>query len=222
MDDEVPVRMLDRGADREEEAQLAFERDLLLRAIRVDRPAVHELHDEIRQAVLGRAPVEERGDVGMCERSQDLPLVPEALQEVLRVEARADELDGDFLPELLVRAPRQIDRSHSPPSDLADQLVRSDAFPRFPVGAFPGSDQAGQRLPDPLRDRLGSYFVEERLDLRAQRRVLAAGLPEESIALFFRELHGVVEDLPRSAVELGCHALLEKILPRGKTTLDAA
>ena len=49
------------------------------------RLALHVLHHQVGLAVVGGAAVEERGDVGMLEARQDLPLLPEAPLEVLGV-----------------------------------------------------------------------------------------------------------------------------------------
>ncbi len=75
------------------------------------------LHDEIRQAVLGRVAVQQARDVRVIEAREDLPLVAEAAQHGLRIHAALDELDRDLLLVLPVGAPGEIDRAHAAAAD---------------------------------------------------------------------------------------------------------
>jgi len=64
--------------------------------------ALDVFHDEVREAIFGRAPVQHPGDVGMVEARQDLPLPPEPRHDLGAVRPFPDELDGDVLLVLVV------------------------------------------------------------------------------------------------------------------------
>jgi hypothetical protein len=136
---------------------------------------------------------------------EDLPLGVESLEEIAPVEPRAHELESHVLAERLVGAPGAVDRSHSPASDLPDELVGADA----PAGGGLGTPRAGEigdGLANPVLEGLPFGLAEERLDLLAQPRILA-GSPEEIRAVFLRQLEGPVEDRPGLPEQLGVHSV---------------
>ena len=53
-------------------AWLAWRRQLRTLAVRIDRRTVDEFHHQVRNTLLGRAPIEELGDVGVIEVGEDL------------------------------------------------------------------------------------------------------------------------------------------------------
>ena len=74
---EAAVRVAHRPAHDQEQAQPIGHRQPARVAVAVDRHALHVLHDQVRQAVVGRAAVEQAGDVRVLEPGQDLALGPE-------------------------------------------------------------------------------------------------------------------------------------------------
>ena len=84
MDDEVAVRVGHGRADGEEELQPPLHREALLVAVLHEREALDVLHDEVGQPVLRLAAVEDLGDVRVVERGENLPLVAEAAEDVLK------------------------------------------------------------------------------------------------------------------------------------------
>ena len=64
-------------------------------AVVVQRLPFDKLHDEVRQAVVSGAAVEQAGDVWMIERGEDLSLFAEAAQDEVGVHAALDQLDRD-------------------------------------------------------------------------------------------------------------------------------
>ena len=78
VDDPLLVGVLDRLADRHEQLEPLARRELLLVAVLGDRHALDEFHDEVRPAVVGRAGVEDLGDVRVVHQGQRLPLGLEA------------------------------------------------------------------------------------------------------------------------------------------------
>ena len=102
MDDEVLVRVGHGCADFAEQIEPLLVCELMAVAIGRKRLALDVFHDEVGQAVVGRAAIDQPRDVRMIELRQNLALVAEAAQDVVRIEPALDELDRDFLPVLVV------------------------------------------------------------------------------------------------------------------------
>ena len=83
-------------ADLHEQLQPLPRRQAVLVAVLRDRHALDQLHHEVRPAGVGRAGVEDLGDVGMVHQRQRLPLGLEAGDHLLRVHARLDDLERDL------------------------------------------------------------------------------------------------------------------------------
>ena len=126
VDDEAAVRVLHRRAHPLEQPEPLGDGELALVAVAIDGHALHVLHDEVGQPLLGGAAVQEPGDVGVLQPGEDLPFAPEEAEDLLAVRA-ADHLQRDPLLELLVGPRGEPHRSHPPAPQLADQLVRTDA-----------------------------------------------------------------------------------------------
>jgi hypothetical protein len=123
MDDQILVRVSDRGADTLEQLQALGDRQVPSIAVLVDRLALDELHDEVGQAVVGRPSVEQARDVGVIESGQDLALAAESLDDVVRVQPAPEDLDRDTLLERVVGPRGQINASHPSATDLAQDAV---------------------------------------------------------------------------------------------------
>jgi hypothetical protein len=93
-------------------------------AVIEDVLALDVLHGEVRQAVRGRAPIEQTGDVGMLETGENLTLVAKPLNDGVRVGSALENLDRDALLKHVVGTHRKVDRTHPSAADLADQPVR--------------------------------------------------------------------------------------------------
>ena len=97
-----------------------------------DRDALDQLHHEVGAAGVGRAGVEDLGDVGMVHQGQRLPLGLEAGEDLAAVHAGLDELERDRPPHRLGLL-GHVDRAHAPFADRLEQLVRADdSCPRSP------------------------------------------------------------------------------------------
>ena len=92
-------------------------------AVLVDRAAGDEFHHHVRPAVRSHAAIQQLGDIGVIEMRQDLPLVLEALQDVVGIHAALDHFDGDQLAELIVVAHALVDHAHAALADLLHDLV---------------------------------------------------------------------------------------------------
>ena len=126
MNDKVLMRVGDRRAHLAKERQALGRGQRIRVAVGVNRFAVHVLHDEIGQAVIGRPAIDQARDVGMIELRQDLPLIAKAAEYVLGIEPSPNELDRNLLAIFVVRSRRQIDRAQTAPADFADDLVSAE------------------------------------------------------------------------------------------------
>ena len=96
MNDALLVGVLHGAADLREELQPRPGREALAVAVFGDGNAAHELHDEVRPAVVGRPGIQHPGDVGVVHHRQGLPLGLEAGDHLLRVHAELDDFQGDL------------------------------------------------------------------------------------------------------------------------------
>ena len=62
----------------------------------------------------------------MVQRSEDLPLVAKATQDIFSIQTAFDELDSNLMAELFVLASSQINHTHAAASDLVQNLVGTD------------------------------------------------------------------------------------------------
>ena len=100
-------------------------REVVVVAVRGDRNALNQLHDEIGPAGFRGPGVEHSGDVDVVHHGQRLPLGLEAGDHLPTVHARLDDLERDLAldrPGLLGHE----DDTHSPFADLLQQLVGAD------------------------------------------------------------------------------------------------
>ena len=174
------VRVLHRVEHPQAQFEPRGSREEMFVGVQIDRRAGHMLHHEIGKAVRRRAAIEEGRDVGVIERREDLALVPEALDDQLRVHAPANHLDGDAPLELVVGAPGQVDRSHPAVSDALLDAVGTERAADIGFRVFEGV------LDDAKLDERGlvdegagrGVGAEERLDFLAQLPVARAGFIE--------------------------------------------
>ncbi len=97
-------------------------------AILIDRQAFDQLHHKVGHAFFRRAAIEQPSDVWMIEAGQDLPLVLETIDDEIRVPARSEQLDGDLLLVLVVRADGSVDLTHAANADLPRDLIGADTL----------------------------------------------------------------------------------------------
>jgi hypothetical protein len=174
----------------------------------VDGQPLDVLHDEVGQAVVGRSAVHQARDVGVVERGENLPLLPEAPEDEVCVHPALDELDGDALLELVVGANREVDRAHAAAPKLPHDAIRADAPPDEGRGLLLKTRVGGSEVitggglaADDARDRglfdKGAGLLvraDELLDLSAQLRVRRALLGEVGVTLGGREVYRGVKD----------------------------
>src|ERR1700719_1819792 len=163
MNDQVLVRVGYGRASFTKEVQPFGGTELTRVAIGANRLALHILHDEVGEAVIGRPSVDEARDVGMIELRENLPLVAKSAKNVLGVEPAPDEFDRDFLVIFIVGSRREIDCAQNAPADFANNLVSAKltANERF-VG------RSREQIPGHIESRLLDEAA--RLAVRCEKR----------------------------------------------------
>ena len=125
VDDALLMGVLDGLANRDEELEPLLDREADVVAVLGDRHAFDVFHDEVRPAFVGHAAVKDLGDVGMVHQGEGLPLGLEPREDLARVHARLDELEGDAALDRLGLL-GDPDGAHAAFADLLQQLVAAD------------------------------------------------------------------------------------------------
>jgi hypothetical protein len=136
------MRMLYRVADRNEQVQPLFGRELVLIAILGQRNPRHMLHREIRPATLGHPRLEDLGHVRMREHRQGLSFGLEACHHLLGVHPQLDHFQGNDSAHRLALL-GLVDDAHAPFADLFQDAERTNLLGMFMSGA--GLDQVFRR-----------------------------------------------------------------------------
>ena len=152
MNDQVLMRIGDRRADLAEELQALGRGQRMRVAVGVNRFAVHVLHDEIRQSVIGRSAVDQARDVRMIELRQNLPFIAKPAEDVVGIEPSPNELDRNLLAIFVVRARRQINCAQTAPANFADDLVSAE---------LPASERLLHRFRKQIARNLESRLLDE-------------------------------------------------------------
>ncbi len=95
VNDTLLVRVLDGLANFDEQVQSLRGAEFLSVAVSCDGNAAHEFHDKVRAAVFRGAAVEDFGDVRMIHEREGLALGLEAGDDLFRIHAQLDDLEGD-------------------------------------------------------------------------------------------------------------------------------
>ena len=95
-----------------------------------DRFAVHVVHDEVRQPIVGRAGIQEPSNIGMVEPRQDFAFALETPQDFVGIGATLQHFDRDLLLKGTVCALGEVDCAHSAAAQLTNDRVGAHALPR--------------------------------------------------------------------------------------------
>ena len=101
VEDRLLVGMVHRVADRHEQLEPLAQAQPVAVAVVGDGHAAHQLHDEVRSAVVGGPRIEHAGDVRVLHECQRPPLALEAPDDLLAVHSRLDHLEGHLTPDRL-------------------------------------------------------------------------------------------------------------------------
>ncbi len=184
MNDQILMRIGDRRADLAEELQALGRGQRIRIAIGVDRFALHVLHDEVGQSVVGRAAIDQARDVRMIELRQDLSFIAKPAEDVFGIESSPNELDRDFLAIFVVRSRRQINRAQTAPANFADDLVSAELPANQRLLHIVWKQVARDRASRLLDEAAGLFVrLEEGFYFAAERFIAATFLLEKSRAL---------------------------------------
>ena len=187
------VRVIDRGGDLGDHAQLLVERGLhAIRPVPQDL-AAHQFHGEIRRIALVD-PIdlrrEDLGDAGVLQTSECLRLHREAHACRRRSQTRGEHLERDLAPGL--RLFRAVDHAHAAVAEHAEDAERADV-----------RGQGRGRVRESVAQTFHVDLVEQSrlaipaqqiLDLGAQHRIAAARLAQVGRLLIGSELAGCDEE----------------------------
>ncbi len=111
MNDQILMCGVYRRADAAKQREALADRELVPFAILVDRQAVDVFHDQVRDAIVSGAAVQQPGDVAVVESRQDLTFGLETVVIGARDESGPYQLHGHLLLVFVV-ALGQIDVAH--------------------------------------------------------------------------------------------------------------
>ena len=157
VNDEIAMSVIDSRTDVDEHPEPVVNGQSAIGGKDRQPRTIDVLHDEIGQAVVGGAPVEQTADVRMLQARERLTLATEAREDELGVHARSYQLDGDLHVILIVVPLGEEDGAHTATPELPDQPVRTDAN-RLRAGDG-GVIERCERLLDPMLKKTAARVV---------------------------------------------------------------
>src|SRR5579883_757612 len=126
MNDQVLMSIVDRRTDGSEQLQAAGDVERVLVAMSINGRALYQLHDNVGNAIVGGATIQQASNVRVVETGQDLALIAKALPDEVRIEPPAHHLDRDLAVEGAVGPDRAVNLPHTAAANLAKDLVGAD------------------------------------------------------------------------------------------------
>ncbi len=126
MNGEMAMRVFHRVADLEEEVEALTDAEVVGPAIRRDRNAVDEFHDEVRITAGGGAGIQDRRDVGVIELGENAALVLKAAEEEIVDVVVAEDLDGDAFFEAAVGSGGFKNDAHAASAEFLLETVSAE------------------------------------------------------------------------------------------------
>src|SRR5207249_9939968 len=120
MNDLIPMRKFNGGADLQKQLQSLTRRQLLRDCKSSHRCADNVVHDEVRQTIVGRACIEQPRDIWMIEPGQDLAFRSKTPQDLSRVGASIQYLDRNLFLKLTISTLRQKYCAHPTAAKFTD------------------------------------------------------------------------------------------------------
>ena len=168
----------------------------------MNRLAVNELHHEVRPSLFRHAGVEQLGNIGMIQQSENFTLLLEPGDDEGRVGRGQNQLDGGLPVERFVGSLGEIDAAHATAPDLANEGVATEVA-AFQLGRGERLGGSGCWPVEPSGDVVAS--LQQTLNLLANFR-LALTLPiQVRIPGVTGPRRGLLVDFPDPAEFFGCH-----------------
>src|SRR6476660_3444252 len=139
MNNQIPMRKFNRGADLQEQLQSLTRRQPLRDCKSSSRYADNVVHDEVGETIVRRACIEQPRDIWVIEPGQDLAFRSEAAQDLSRVGASIQYLDCDLFFKLTISALCQENCAHPAAAKFTDDDIRPHALPGARRSLFPES-----------------------------------------------------------------------------------
>src|SRR5947199_10838528 len=177
MDNQIPMRKFNRGADLQKQLQSLTRRQPLRDCKSSHRFADNVVHDEVGQTIVGCACIEQPRDIWVIEPGQDLAFRSETAQDLSRVGASIQYLDRNLFLKLTIGTLRQKYCAHPAAAKFTDDDIRAHTLSAARRSLLPESagcvvgaifEAVGTLLKKRLR------FGQERLGLFEQIRILTA------------------------------------------------
>ena len=127
VNDKVLVRVLNGIAHAKKQRQALLQAKPLLFAVVQNWRPFNILHRQERQPILRFSAIQKASDVRMIQIGEYLPLGAEPPDQFRARKARAENLDGDFLFELIISALGQEHLTHATDADSIEDAVGADS-----------------------------------------------------------------------------------------------
>src|SRR5262249_38018543 len=128
MNNQIPMRKFNRGADLQKQLQSLTRRQFLHDCKSGYWCADNVVHDEVGHTIVSGARVEQPRDIWMIELGQDLTFRSEPAQDLSCVRASIQYLDGDLFLKLSISALCQENRAHPAAAKFTDDDIGAHAL----------------------------------------------------------------------------------------------
>lgn len=193
MNDEMLMRVVNRGADLLNECQTRRRGELIAIAVVIDPQPFDILHGDERSSVGRVTAIEQARDVGMIEPRQDLPFGAKARSQIGMEQTTCDDFQSDLLLILIVRALGEIDGAHAAVTEQSRDFETADDLADRQIGSMKHRCDRSFHLPLEssvliVSPQHGEHFIFE-------RRLLAALGIEKLQACILSQVDGGFEEL---------------------------
>src|SRR6266852_5482332 len=214
MHDQVLMRVLHRLTDVDEDLETAIEGECVFATVGRDRRALDVLHDEVRHAVVRHATVEQSGNRRVLKLGEHLPLGEKTAPRFDTRQPVFQQLDGDLLLKVAVRAFTQVDDAHAAFAEFAYEAVGANRLSNQHPGSveITARDKQGRlfdrRAAEKVYWRVGCR--QELVQMSPQVGIAAACLLDVPCARLGRKLDRAIENraqvLPAGTVQRAGHS----------------
>src|SRR6187402_476177 len=196
MQNQLLVSVIHRAADSDEQVQARPCGELSFHAERCNRLAFYVFHDEEGMTFGGVAAVQNRADIWMVKRRQNLSFLTEAARDLWCDISCTHCLDGNDLGVLIIHTLGEMYGTHSSCIQLSKEQIRPQAYAGRGVPFFKGRPVV-ELMPDcgiehAVRIRLRT---QERENVEDQRLISGRGTPYEIFLILLRQVSGLEKNL---------------------------
>jgi hypothetical protein len=196
----------DARAHGEKEAQARFDVQPALVAITIYVLPFDVLHDDVGEAIVGRAAVEQSRDVRVVERGERASFVMKPAQDEVGIHSALHHLHRDQFAEVALSALGQINRAHAAAPQLAHDVIRADARAALKAvrgGVYISRPQRREFVAGDLSQVHGGLFekfvrglvtLDQTFDFTAQNLVARSRFRQKPLSFFRRDVESRLEN----------------------------